>query len=300
VQSLGSNQSLSLTYIGAVGRDFRVTNLIGPNANFGFVNVTGNSATSNYHALQIKFERRPSQGLQALAAYTWSHSIDIASTDVFANYLNTPGSIANPNIDRGNSDFDIRNAFTAGVTYNLPLPGSNKIAHAALGGWSVDSFVFVRTAPPVDVVGGIVFADGIALYPRPNVNPGVPLELFGSQYPGGKAFNKAAFTPPRSGQQGDFGRNVLRGFGAWQADFAVQRQFQITEKVGLRFRGEFVNIFNRPNFGSPNNTLTSPLFGQSTQTLANSLGSGGANGGFNPLYQIGGPRSVQLALKLQF
>jgi hypothetical protein len=46
--------------------------------------------------------------------------------------------------------------------------------------------------------------------------------------------------------------------------------------------------------------LTSPLFGRSTQTLANSLGSGGANGGFNPLYQIGGPRSIQLALKLQF
>src|SRR6266496_6850930 len=45
---------------------------------------------------------------------------------------------------------------------------------------------------------------------------------------------------------------------------------------------------------------SSPLFGRSTQTLANSLGSGGANGGFNPLHQIGGPRSIQLALKLQF
>jgi len=73
----------------------------------------------------------------------------------------------------------------------------------------------------------------------------------------------------------------------------------------LRFRGELFNIFNHPNFGPPNNivpTVTSPnpLFGQSTQTLASSLGSGGANGGLNPLYQIGGPRSIQLALKLQF
>ena len=51
---------------------------------------------------------------------------------------------------------------------------------------------------------------------------------------------------------------------------------------------------------NPTNTLNSPLFGYSTQTLASSLGSGGANGGFNPLYQIGGPRSIQLALKLQF
>ena len=60
--------------------------------------------------------------------------------------------------------------------------------------------------------------------------------LHGSQYPGGKAFNPAAFTPPPSGQQGDFGRNVLRGFGAWQADVAFQRQFHLTEKVDLRFR----------------------------------------------------------------
>ena len=124
--------------------------------------------------------------------------------------------------------------------------------------------------------------------------------LYGPQYPGGKIFNKAAFTPAPAGQQGNFGRNVLRGFGAWQADLALQRQFNMTEKVGLRFRAEFFNIFNHPNFGSPTNTLSSALFGKSTQTLASSLGSGGANGGFNPLYQIGGPRSIQMALGLQF
>jgi len=60
------------------------------------------------------------------------------------------------------------------------------------------------------------------------------------------------------------------------------------------------NLFNRPNFGPPDYTLTHPLSGQSTRTLASSLGPGGANRGFNPLYQIGGPRSIQLALKLQF
>jgi hypothetical protein len=124
--------------------------------------------------------------------------------------------------------------------------------------------------------------------------------LYGSQYPGGKIFNSAAFTPTPAGQQGDFGRNVLRGFGATQADVALQRQFHLTEKVELRFRTEFFNIFNHPNFGNPNNSLTDPLFGHSTQTLASSLGSGGANGGFSPLYQIGGPRSIQFALKLQF
>ncbi|MBV8072429.1 MAG: TonB-dependent receptor, partial [Acidobacteriaceae bacterium] len=112
--------------------------------------------------------------------------------------------------------------------------------------------------------------------------------------------NSAAFASAPAGQQGNLGRNVLRGFGASQMDVAIQRQFRITEKVNLRFRSEFFNIFNHPNFGPPDNTLTDALFGRSTQTLASSLGTGGANGGFNPLYQIGGPRSVQLALKLVF
>jgi hypothetical protein len=300
-QSMGSNQSLSLTYIGAIGRDLlRVTNLFNPNPDFQFVNVTDNSATSDYHALQLKFQRRLSRGLQGLTSYTLSRSIDISSTDAFAHYLSTPGSIASPNVDRGDSEFDIRHSCTAGVTYDLPSPGSHTVVQAILGGWSLDGFVLARSAPPVGVVGGIFFAAGTALYPRPNVSPGVPLELSGAQYPGGKIFNPAAFTPAPVGQQGSFGRNVLRGFGASQLDLGLQRQFRFTEKVGLRFRAEFFNIFNHPNFGNPNNNLTSALFGRSTQTLANSLGAGGASGGFNPLYQIGGPRSIQFALKLQF
>ena len=104
-------------------------------------------------------------------------------------------SLASPDIDRGNSDFDVRHAFTAGVTYKLPSPKwNNDIARGALGGWSVDSFIFARTAPPVDVFSGLIVAEGIDLYPRPDVVPGVPLVLYGSEYPGGKAFNPAAFT----------------------------------------------------------------------------------------------------------
>jgi hypothetical protein len=261
----------------------------------------------------VRFQRRLSQGLQALASYTWSHSIDIASTDAY-NYLNTPGSIANPNADRASSDFDIRHAFTAGVTYNLPSPAWNSITHAALSGWSVDSSIFVRSAPPVNVTEGLVVEDGVQFYPRPNLVPGVPLEFHGSQYPGGKAINympspagpacpvqfKGAFCPAPAGQQGNMPRNMLRAFGAAQTDIAFQRQFRLTERIQLRFRGEFFNIFNHPNFGAPDNNLNDSLFGRSTATLNNSLGSGGANGGLNPLYQIGGPRSIQLALKLQF
>jgi TonB dependent receptor len=299
-QSLGMSQSLSFNYVGGIGRDLlRTMYLIAPNPDFSTVQVTDNSATSDYQALQVKFQRRLSQGLQALTAYTFSHSIDIASTDAFT-LLNTSTSIANPNIDRANSDFDIHHSFTAGVTYGLPTPQGNRLAKTTLGGWSVDAFVLARSAPPVNITGTLFVGAGTALFPRPNVVPGQPLELFGSQYPGGKILNGAAFTAPPTGQQGDFGRNVLRGFGAWQADLAFQREFRLTEKMELRFRGEFFNIFNHPNFGPPDNNITDALFGYSTATLASRLGSGGANGGLNPLYQIGGPRSIQLALKLQF
>ena len=299
-QSIGNNQSLSVAYVAAIGRDLlRATQLFNPNTTFQSVAVTDNSATSDYHSLQLKFQRRLSRGLQGLASYTYSHSIDVASTDATTNF-NTLPTIAPPNVDRGNSDFDIRHSFTSGVTYDVPSMSSRKFAHTLLGGWSLDSFLLVRSAPPVNIAGATFVAAGTLLAPRPNVNPGVPLELFGSQFPGGKIFNRSAFTAAPAGTQGSFGRNVLRGFGAWQADVGLQRQFQLTEGVDLRFRAEFFNVFNHPNFGNPINLLTSPLFGRSTQTLANSLGSGGANGGFNPLYQIGGPRSIQFALKFQF
>jgi hypothetical protein len=254
-QSLGNSQHFSLSYVGAAGRDLlRAIDLFNPNPAFQLVSVTSNTATSNYQALQMKFERRLSRDLQALGSYTWSHSIDNASTDAYANYLATPGFVGNPSVDRGSSDFDIRHAFTAGVTYNLPVPGKIKLARAAFGAWGLDSFIFARTSPPVDVVSGLVFADGIYLYPRPKVNPGVPLVLYGSGYPGGKIVNNAAFTPPPSGQQGDLGRNVLRGFGAWQADVAIQRQFRLTEKI-ISASGLSSSIFSTTRISALPTTL---------------------------------------------
>src|SRR5262249_9579195 len=75
----------------------------------------------------------------------------------------------------------------------------------------------------------------------------------------------------------------------------------IRDRVNVQLRAEAFNLFNQVNFGQPTNTLSSGLFGQPTKTLASSLGAGGvAGGGFSPLYQVGGPRSIPFALKLQF
>jgi hypothetical protein len=136
---------------------------------------------------------------------------------------------------------------------------------------------------------------------RPNVVPGVSFYLSEPNAPGGKVINPAAFTTPvPATAQGNLGRNALRGFGATQWDMTLRRQFHLTERLSLQGRSDFFNILNHPNFGNPINFLSSPQFGQSSQTLASYLGTGGQSGGLNPLYQIGGPRSIQLALKLQF
>jgi hypothetical protein len=135
---------------------------------------------------------------------------------------------------------------------------------------------------------------------RPNLVSGVPLWIANPNVAGGKEINPAAFSTPVGAVQGDLGRNVLRGFGATQVDLTLRRQFQLRERLSLQARADLFNILNHPNFGSPINYMSSPLFGQSTQMLGASLGSGGQNGGLNPLYQIGGPRSAQLALKLIF
>ena len=83
-------------------------------------------------------------------------------------------------------------------------------------------------------------------------------------------------------------------------DVSLRRQFNLTERVRLQLRAEVFNLFDRPNFGNPVNDLGSSLFGQSVQTLGGSLGAGGVNGGLSPVYQVGGPRSAQFTLKVQF
>jgi hypothetical protein len=102
-------------------------------------------------------------------------------------------------------------------------------------------------------------------------------------------------------RQGNLGRNALRAFGMTQWDFAVHRDFPIHESLKLQFRAELFNVLNHPNFGPQLGDLSNPQFGVTTQMLGTSLSGGNVGGGgLSPLYQVGGPRSIQLALKLTF
>jgi hypothetical protein len=309
-QALGKQQTVSVSYVGAAGRRLIQTEyLIAPNPSVQIADLTINGATSDYDALQVQFQRRLSRGLQVLSSYTWSHSIDTASAGSWGNASNIAGPF-NANANRGSSDFDIRNAFSAAVTYDVPNPKINAFANVVLGGWSVQNILQARSAPPVDISDATFFAFSGGFYTniRPDVVPKQPFYLYGSQYPGGKAFNPAAFADPpidpNTGnplRQGNLSRNVLRGFGATQWDFAIHREFPIRESLKLQFRAEMFNILNHPNFGPPSGQFGRGGFGVSAQMLGQSLAGSNAGGGaFDPLYQIGGPRSIQLALKLTF
>jgi len=158
----------------------RATNLFNVNPDFSLRGVTDNSATSDYHALQLTFQRRLSRGLQGLASYSFSHSIDMRSSDTAAgNLKHTRLDCQSARLTVEIPIFDIRHSFTAGVTYDLPSPESHKLVSMVLRGWSLDSFIFARSAPPVDIVGGTFFVAGVALAPRPNVNPECLLNSLG-------------------------------------------------------------------------------------------------------------------------
>jgi hypothetical protein len=88
-----------------------------------------------------------------------------------------------------------------------------------------------------------------------------------------------------------------------QWDLSVRREFRVAEHASLQLRVEAFNLANHPNFGLPNRALNpfpDPFFGQATQMLGRSLGAGGTAGGLSPLYQVGGPRSLQLSLRVQY
>jgi hypothetical protein len=293
--SFDANQSVSLAYVGAVGRKLlRDEYWLNPNSSFPGIDIVRNSATSDYQAMQVQFQRRLSRGFQAVASYTWSHSID---TDSLESTTTVPGAKIDPNRDRGSSDYDIRHVLSAAATYDIPGLRAN-LLRPLLRGWSVDALVRMNSATVVNPVIGPRQLFGITAATRPDLNIGVPLYIKDATAPGGMRLNRDAFSSSLlPNQQGTLGRNALRGFGLSQTDMAVRRQFGVTERVKLHLRAEAFNLFNHPNFGRPFPRVNRQEFGRAQGMLNQSMGS---DAGLNPLYQVGGPRSMQLTAKLIF
>jgi hypothetical protein len=285
-QELGHNNLATISYLGSAGKRLdalQELSLSQSNPSFGTV-LSARGVTSDYDALQAKFQRSVSKGLNALIAYTWSHSIDYGS-----NFDALP-------LTRGNSDFDVRQSFQGGLTWELPHLRSSRVTSGVLNGWALDGRLIARTAFPVTLEGNYVTdpATGSKYYTNVNLVPNQPTYIYGSQYPGGRSLNPSAFAFPTGTNPGNAPRNFARGFGESQVNFAVRREFPLHDRLHLQFRAEAFNILNHPNFGLVDPYLNDPTFGQATEMLNQSLGTVASQ------YQQGGPRSMQFSLRLAF
>ncbi len=219
----------------------------------------GNSV---FHSLQMRFQQRFHRGLSMLAAYTLGKSIDDASSFFpSAGDPNFPQDSDFVSNERGRSNFDVRQRFSTGYSYDLPL-GKGKL----LAGWQTHGILSFQTGRPFTV----------ALLPEnDNSNTGRSNLGFGAndrphllrdarlgQRTPERWFDKTAFGLPSRGSFGNAGRNILDGPGLAAVNVSVLKNTAITEALTLQLRAEGFNLFNRPNFNLPDIFVGSPSFGR--------------------------------------
>jgi TonB dependent receptor len=294
-------QVISATYVGQAGRDLlRQEALPQPNASFAngsILELTINDAHSNYNALQVQYRRPLASRVQALFNYTWAHSLDNGSDDTALAVSNTVISGAQ---DYASSNFDVRQSFSGAFNYDLPGVGKSSIVAHLTRDWSLNTVIVARTGFPFNAQVSAPSVFGVS-YTRPDRTPGEPVWVSTPATPGGEILNydattnTGAFSIPATPRQGTERRNDIRGFGLTQVDCSIARKIPISERLNLQFRADAFNLLNHPNFTNPGGYLQyGPYYLQSEQMLSQGLG------GLNPLFQQGGPRSLQLSLKMTF
>src|SRR5690349_10525882 len=284
---------------------------------FFYVNQLETTAFSNYNALQTTFSVRDRRGFSTQVNYTWSHSIDNASDgqDYVANATQPDNSFCT-RCEKASSNFDVRQRFVLTASYAFPNLWES---HPRLGnGWQLNAVVTLRSGNPFHLTLCDDYNNTGEFFPRPDV--------IGDPYAGTRApdrfINLAAFKVPctldpagdgsaascipGTWHFGSLGRNALRGPSYHNVDFSIFKNTDITEKLRLQLRAEVFNIFNHPNFSNPllpgfSADMTSsidPVTGRGTGflpiTVTPDVGIG------NPFLGGGGPRNIQLALKLMF
>src|ERR1700733_1210299 len=312
-RELGTNQTLSATYVGSNSMRLLREDTVRPpllvsldaGGDGGSVTATRNAGYAHFNALQIQFQRHMSHGLQALVSYSLAKSSDLGSADFSGLTAASVSQVVLPSLTP--SDFDIRNSIAGAVSYELPAPASGRVSNAILRGWAIDGLVRISSAPPINITTYVVSPVFGGYRTQAEIVPGQPFWIADPTQPAGIALNPAAFTSPPVGQMGNFPRNGLRSpYSIDQTDLAVRRRFDLTERLKLSVRAEYFNVFNHPMFGAPGSgepgNPSDPSFGKigpgSTTNLE--LGSGAVLGGQIPLYALGGPRSAQFTIKLQF
>lgn len=240
---------------------------------FGRITLATSTGESWYHALQVKAQRRFSQGLGFLASYTWAKSLDLHGGEAESR----GGGIQNPadiQASKGLSGFDLRHRFSVAANYELPFGRDKRFATsglgaALLGDWQTMLIVSLRSGYPFSVLSagdsanadaGSVFADLIG------DNHG---NLPGDQRTVDRWFDTDAFARPAPFTFGTAGRNIVSGPGAATVDFSLVRDFRLPAAHRLQFRVEAFNLFNRVNLGLPNSTIGAAGFGAIRSTATN-------------------------------
>ncbi len=271
LDTLSAGQRASVAGAISTGADTAsILNPLRPFPAFDSVSLYANSATSTYHSLQTKLERRFQRGLNLIAAYTWSKSIDDATDFGSGDSSERVLDSRNRHLQKAVSSFDVPHRFTAAFNYQVPAP----VLRSLLGGWQVNGIVTLQSGQPFTP-----YTSQFDPYRNESFNRLTVVGDPNRNVPAGYAYNPAAFALPALGTFGVSGRNIVRGDGYRSADLSVFRNFAVRESLKLQLRFEAMNALNQVNYQGP-------VTDQST-----SAGS---------FVATAPPRLVQLGAKLSF
>jgi hypothetical protein len=308
---LGQNTLLDVGYVGSHGSKlYRYFNLnqasptadssaaYAPRRPFPYVNSSigylDAEGLSSYNGLQFKVERRLAAGISALVNYTYSHALGDSSNANLGAQNNDGFRYGTHLYEYGNLDFDVRNRFTAGYTWELPFgqgrhfgANVNTATNLLIGGWELSGIVTLSNGTwytVTDSNANFANSDG---QQRPDFVPGQ--KASGKPCVAGTFFNTCAFQDPAPGSFGNVSLNTLQGPSEENWDTSLLKSFPLGESRRLEFRSEFYNILNHPNFlfaaPGPQNGNNSTVLGSST---------------FGYVTAARAPRQIQLALKLYY
>ena len=269
-----------------------------PFANYSFVQISFNGGWTNYHGLQLKLERRFSEGLYFLNSFTYSKATDNVAGHLEANFGdNSRGNIRNLRADKGLSNYDQPFNNTTSVVYDLPfgkgrkyLSGGNYLVDSVLGGWRLTLINTMTSGLPINLTYGpaSAFVVGSSLTYRPNLTGAA---LYNNHDDPNNYLNPLAVAVPTDRTQpfGTAGRNIIRSPSIYQADLGLHKAFPVwKERTKLEFRMEAFNLFNRTNFVQPDSNASNVRF----DTAGNYTGS------FGKITSTFPARQIQFALKL--
>ncbi len=209
-------------------------------------------SSSNYNALQVRAQKRFSHNYSLLASYTFSKTLDFGE-------FGTPTDQYNARLDYGPADFNRPHVFTLAHTLTLPfgkghsiLGNAGGVTQALAGGWAFNGITSLES--------GLGFSPTLSNNGSLNSDMSLRPDQIASATAGINQnrnlwFNPASYAVPALYTFGGASRNSIRGPNLFEADFSLDKQFNLTERYHLQFRWEAYNVFNRTNLGLPNNAV---------------------------------------------